>query len=429
MRILNQRTFVMLLAVGLLLIFSASSEGQTRQWNSGPSLGYARHGLDTIEHNGNIYAIGGWNGGTVLEVLYTSQTSWTQLASLPTKQEGLAAALVGDKIYTFGSYGPSDICQIYNITSDTWQAGPNVPTALYWSTAEAVGEKIYLIAGYLPGSGSLDSLYILDTVTGTWTQGLSLPQAIQIPASAVFGNNIYAFGKSGGYFKYDIVMDSWTSFTGPLSGHGYASEAVTVEDKIYLIGGSSGSIYVAYKNTEIYDPVSDTWTIGPDLYAGRYQFGAVYLDQNKKLYAVGGRDEHASSIASVEILDIALVSNPVADIKANGSDGPLVVNQGTNLTIYTALVPCSQTGSNADWWLAINTPFNWYHYNLPPGSWSPGFAVTHQGPLFHLDPHVVFNASSLPLGTYTFYFGVDMDMNGVLNLPQAYYDSIVVTVM
>jgi len=37
--------------------------------------------------------------------------------------------------------------------------------------------------------------------------------------------------------------------------------------------------------------------------------------------------------------------------------------------------------------------------------------------------------SILPAGSYTFHFGVDMNMNGVLNPGQLYYDSVEVTVI
>ncbi len=325
MQTMNQRIFAFALGIGLLLIFPASGFGQS--WTYGPSLNQARHGLDLVEHNGDIYAIGGWNGGTTLEVLYSGAASWTPLAPLPVKQEGVAAALVGDEIYTFGSYGPSNICQVYDINTNTWSTGPSVPVALYWSTAEAVGADIYLIAGYSPGgAGALDTLYILDTVSGTWTQGASLPGTIQIPASALHGNMIYVFGRSAAYYKYDVAAGTWTTFTGPPSGHGNAAEAVTAGDTIYLIGGNSGYIYEAYKTTELFDPATGAWTSGPDLNTGRYQFGAVYVSSEGNLYAAGGRDENAQSIASVEMLAAASFSLAV-------SPDPLQAGQSATFNI------------------------------------------------------------------------------------------------
>jgi hypothetical protein len=40
----------------------------------------------------------------------------------------------------------------------------------------------------------------------------------------------------------------------------------------------------------------------------------------------------------------------------------------------------------------------------------------------------LFNMSGLPTGTYTFYFGVDLNMNGSLDMDKLYYDSVNVTI-
>jgi hypothetical protein len=125
-----------------------------------------------------------------------------------------------------------------------------------------------------------------------------------------------------------------------------------------------------------------------------------------------------------------LVSNdPVADIKANGSDSPITIAQGANLIVTVELDPGDRSGDNADWWvLADAGGGTWYYYSLS-GAWYPGAAVTHQGPLFNLTPPFeVLNMSGLPVGTYTFYFGVDMNMNGTIDSGDLFYDSVTVTI-
>ena len=41
-----------------------------------------------------------------------------------------------------------------------------------------------------------------------------------------------------------------------------------------------------------------------------------------------------------------------------------------------------------------------------------------------LSPYEVLNTSSLPVGTYTFHFGVDLIMNRSLDLDQLYVDTV-----
>lgn len=120
--------------------------------------------------------------------------------------------------------------------------------------------------------------------------------------------------------------------------------------------------------------------------------------------------------------------NPLPDIKANGSDGPVFIEAGDNLSLTVGLNAGDFSGYNADWWVVDDTPFGWYYYDVVNDLWKPGFVATYQGGLKNLSPYEVWN-QTLSVGTYTIYFGVDMNMNGVLDIGQTYYDSVVVTVM
>ena len=271
----------------------------TQTWEPGPSLGTSRYGLATVDYEGKAYAIGGWNGPTVLEVFDPSTESWATLSPPPISQSGLAAAQVDGYIYTFGSYGWEETVQVYDIDKDQWSGGPDLPMGMYWATAESIGDNVYVVGGN-SFNGPLSTVYILNTATLTWSQGSDMPTSAQIPASAVYGGEIYAFPPN---HKYNPETNSWTPFTGAPSGHGYASQAVTAGNEIYLIGGSPGSIYQAYETTEIYDPLNDSWRTAEDLDTGRYQFGALYLDG--KIYSIGGRNKGAGPEDSVEVLIVS----------------------------------------------------------------------------------------------------------------------------
>jgi outer membrane protein assembly factor BamB len=126
-------------------------------------------------------------------------------------------------------------------------------------------------------------------------------------------------------------------------------------------------------------------------------------------------------------------SNPSPDIKANGLDGPLTITQGGLLTVTVSLEPGSRyDGENADWWVAATSPFGRYWYTLDTldNGWvrSDPPIRAYGGPLFDLSPYEVLNTSGLPVGPYTFHFGVDLLMNGSLDFSQLYYDSVDVTI-
>ena len=68
----------------------------------------------------------------------------------------------------------------------------------------------------------------------------------------------------------------------------------------------------------------------------------------------------------------ALIGTASTDIKANGQDGPITVSSNTPVSITIGLSAGIQTGTNADWWLVVSTPFGLYSWVYPIG-WTPGF--------------------------------------------------------
>jgi C1A family cysteine protease len=126
-------------------------------------------------------------------------------------------------------------------------------------------------------------------------------------------------------------------------------------------------------------------------------------------------------------IHVTEVVTPHPDIKATGSDGPIILNQSDTLTITVALDNNGPT-DDADWWLAAQTPFGLYFYTF--SGWVSYEVPLHQGPLFYLGEYELFSTScsGLQAGTYTFYFGVDTDMNGLITWDSVYYDTTLVTI-
>ena len=120
---------------------------------------------------------------------------------------------------------------------------------------------------------------------------------------------------------------------------------------------------------------------------------------------------------------------PVPDIKANNQEGQISITSGTPVFITVSLNPGGYAGQNADRWVAESTPSGTFnYYNLSTGSMVPGLSPTHQGPLFSLGTTQVLNSSDLTVGTHIFYFAVDMNMNGLLDMNSIYYDSVGINV-
>jgi uncharacterized repeat protein (TIGR02543 family) len=143
-------------------------------------------------------------------------------------------------------------------------------------------------------------------------------------------------------------------------------------------------------------------------------------------------DPNASSTTVALTGDGTVTANFTAitvDIQANGSDGPVTVTPNDPVSIRISLDPANRTGQNADWWIAVNTPFaapgNWYTY-VYPSEWRSGINLCAQAGLFHLAPFELLNMA-LPVGNYTFYFAID-DPDGQPTGPWWGLDSVLVQV-
>ncbi|MCP4708177.1 MAG: hypothetical protein GY869_06105 [Planctomycetes bacterium] len=121
-------------------------------------------------------------------------------------------------------------------------------------------------------------------------------------------------------------------------------------------------------------------------------------------------------------------SDSMPDIKANGSDGPIVVSSTEPVSITINLAPGYQAGANADCWIAaqnLNPDFEWFFY-IHPAQWVARIARVIDLPLGLVDNGVVYSFNKVPAGDYIFYFGVDDNADGELDA--TWWDSVAVHV-
>lgn len=139
-----------------------------------------------------------------------------------------------------------------------------------------------------------------------------------------------------------------------------------------------------------------------------------------------------NSLLFVFIILLALPSLvlaiPIPDIKVNGSDGPLTLTTDDFISSVIELDAADFEGDDADWWVLASTPLGLFSYDINADAWMPGLNVTYQGPLFDLIPYNLPTIFNPPEGLYTFYFGIDMVMNGEITDSCIYCDSVDVTV-
>ncbi len=277
-----------------------------------------------------------------------------------------------------------------HLTSNSWGGG-GLSLALKDSIENA--DLIFVAAA---GNDSLNN----NDLNPHYPSSLTSPQIISVLSTDI-GDNISSFSNYGPTSVDVGAPGSGIYSTIPGNNYGYKS------------GTSMATPHVAGLAALImaHEPglINNTAAV-----KSRILNGVDVLSSLSGKCVTGGRINAFTSLSSSGTLTI--------DIKANNSDGPLTISPSTPLSLTINLNAAGNT-DNADWWVLGNTPMGWYRFAVP-GGWGPGISVTHQGPLFDLPSFTALNATGLPLGDYTFYFGVDTVMNSSIDLGQMTYDSV-----
>jgi hypothetical protein len=175
-------------------------------------------------------------------------------------------------------------------------------------------------------------------------------------------------------------------------------------------------------------PSIDT-TYFPNARSTFYWSSTTYASDTTSAWCVyfldgGGYSNQKTAITQVRAVRRGETVSCVPDIKANGQDGRVILSSGTTLTITVSLSPGDQIGETADWWVLADAWGN--KFSFTPMGWILGTEPYMQYPLFGISDIQVFSGL-LPIGEYSFYFGVDTNPNGIVD-SQLFYDHVVVIV-
>ena len=144
-------------------------------------------------------------------------------------------------------------------------------------------------------------------------------------------------------------------------------------------------------------------------------------------------ESEATNLAGADTngwLDIYLhefALSPAPSLLGNGVDGFLDLASGTPLTVTASLDPGDHGLLLAEWWLWAQTPFGDF-WLTPSLTWIPSVTAipTLLAPIVPLSPAPILAGAVLPPGTYTLHFGLDPNLDFVLD--PLWTDSLEVTV-
>lgn len=291
-----------------------------------------------------IFATMGGAYGGLAEPAFGQENpgNWSPQPSMPTPRRLLAAAVEGKAIYTFGGCGsPCFAPPLHTSTLEEtrlevfengeWSVRKRIPAILFGAAAAAVPKKhrIYLFGGFVTGS----TTYEYNPEADSWSRKAAMPTPRYGLAAVTLNGKIYVLGGSNGSAAtgalevYDPDHNSWSQ-KAPMPTPRVFLAAAVVNGKIYAIGGSpdccgdSGTDVV-----EVYDPITNSWSRAASLPKELQVSAAVTI--NDKIYVFGGFIPGSGVQGSTFEYDPAMNKwSPKADMQEPRDQAPAVVLGG-----------------------------------------------------------------------------------------------------
>lgn len=241
-----------------------------------------------------------------------AQVTWTQVDSAMHPFVAAGSGVLGNYLFCFGAQFFEVPCaQAFNLTTEQWEESTIAPRGLDSYGSATTDEAIYLF-GWYDGGTNLGANVQKFTPTGggpagVWTQMAPYPIATcDLAAAWDGGNYIYA---AGGYdigysnaYRYDIAVNSWTPIADMPNGE-WGCGGAFVNGKFYVVGGVLGEGHTLFE----YDPGTNAWAVktGPPVGVTAATYCTTFNDS--LVFTVGGGQ------LGYPLLDAVQIYNPVTD--------------------------------------------------------------------------------------------------------------------
>ena len=343
---------VAVLALAIAFVTSAVAQTPTPcppSWSAGPNFpaaGVVRAVGNYFPMNGRFYVLGGRSSDAIgsdftnpFEYNPNSNTWVTKVAAYPDNQVNNMACgvlTVGGtpQIYCVGgsaagaatstarvfSYNPMTDVITTLTAADNWP-GNTAGTILPGGFAVA-GNKLYIIGGFNINVGMTAQTWQFDpsaAVGSRWLQRADYPVARGYVPAATLGGMIYTAGgsdfvgsllvDSANSYKYDPALNTWTAIAN-IPRATAETRAVVVNNQMWVLGGGRTAPNPS-NEVDIYNPATNTWTIGAPFMTARRNFPAD-SDGISRIWIVGGYDTGGLPLNTMEIAGPGNCPTPTA---------------------------------------------------------------------------------------------------------------------
>ena len=287
----------------------------------------ARHEAAFIQVGKRYYLLGG-RGIRPVSIYDAGSRQWTEGSKPPVEIHHFQPVVYKNEIYLLGAMTggypgetPLPNVYIYSPETDTWRTGDEIPEDRRRGGAGAVLHDglIYLVCGIRDGHRG-DHKKWLDTynpATGEWAQLPDAPRARDHFQSVVADGKLYALaGRTtiaatnpfentiGLVDVYDLAAGTWSTLPNEIPTRRAGTTAITLGDRILVVGGESDTQELAHADVEALDVRNGTWSAQPPLSKGRHGTGII-SDRGRLIMASGcghrGGEPELTDMISAEL--------------------------------------------------------------------------------------------------------------------------------
>jgi len=261
------------------------------RWRPRASLPQARQEVGVAELAGRIYVVGGFderlNTVATVERYDPDLDMWSATAPLPEPLHHVMAATVGGRLYVIGGLQSLRFTAVasvfeYDATSNSWSRRADLPSPRGAGGIAVIGERIFVAGGFR--QGAVNDFAAYDVAGDRWEMLPPMPTARDHLGAAAMDGLFYAVGgRDQQLFDvvevYDPVATSWSlRRVMPTARGGLAVAAL--EGLLFAIGGEGNPAdhEGIFRETEAYDPATDTWRRLPHMLTPRHGTAAVAWD-------------------------------------------------------------------------------------------------------------------------------------------------------
>ena len=219
-------------------------------------------------------------------------TSNCQLASYPGLSPYPSAVSYMDSLASVVACGGSSLadstkCWAYDGAS--WRSlSDSTQSPCYVDAPNVVMGDRWLVAGSQQNGDDRCSVdWTSELFTGTeWVSGPIYPTGGDYFQNSCLAqvNSTHTLLTGGGSWLYNWQSDTWTA-TSPLDHDRYGHGCATLADQGVLVVGGFKSHGVDY-SVELYDAVSDTWSLQPQLPQSLVSYAPILLSEGENILAV-----------------------------------------------------------------------------------------------------------------------------------------------